>query len=144
MIVGKLFGILAFTPYYKWTESHHEHHQTVGNLDKRGDGDVWTMTVDEYMESSRIKKFIYRLFRHPVFLLLVAGPFNFFIVGRFTRRTFTKKQKRNVYFTNLMLVLMAGVAEPAYWLEGIFIYSNSHHIHCCHGRHLPVLFSASI
>jgi acyl-lipid omega-6 desaturase (Delta-12 desaturase) len=108
VIVGKIFGIIAFTPFYKWTESHHDHHQTVGNLDKRGDGDVWTMTVDEYLGSSRSKKFIYSLFRHPVFLLLVAGPFNFFIVGRFTRRTFSKKQKRNVYFTNLMLALLAG------------------------------------
>ncbi|MEZ5197384.1 MAG: hypothetical protein R2764_13615 [Bacteroidales bacterium] len=52
--------------------------QTVGNLDKRGDGDVWTMTVDEYLKAARAK-FIYRLFRHPVFsAFLIAGLFNFY------------------------------------------------------------------
>lgn len=122
VIVGKIFGIIAFTPYDKWTDSHQYHHQTVGNLDKRGDGDVWTMTVDEYKESSPSKKFIYRLFRHPIFLLTVAGPFNFFILGRFTRRTFTKKQKRNVYFTNVMLFLLAGsISLLIGWKAYLFI-----------------------
>jgi omega-6 fatty acid desaturase (delta-12 desaturase) len=108
VIVGKAMGILAFTPYHKWTDSHQNHHQTVGNLDDRGDGDVWTLTVEEYQSLPRWKRILYRFFRHPLFLLFVAGPFNFLVISRFTRRTFTKKQKRNVYFTNLMLLILAG------------------------------------
>ncbi len=106
-IVGMACGILAFTPYDKWTDSHRNHHQTVGNLDKRGDGDIWTLTVDEYQNSSPQRKFYYRLFRHPVFLIFVAGPLSFLLYQRFTRRTMTKKQKRNIYFTNVVLLMIA-------------------------------------
>jgi omega-6 fatty acid desaturase (delta-12 desaturase) len=106
VIVGKACGILAFTPYHKWTDSHRYHHQTVGNLDKRGDGDIWTMTVDEYQDSSSKKKFFYRFFRNPMFLILWGGPLSFLVYSRFTRRTMTKKQKHNIYFTNIVLLLI--------------------------------------
>ena len=106
-MVGIACGILAFTPYDKWTDSHRNHHQTVGNLDKRGDGDVWTLTVEEYQNSSKKRKFFYRLFRHPIFLIGFAGPLLFLIYSRFTRRTMTKKQKQNIYFTNIVLFLLA-------------------------------------
>ena len=46
-LVGMFFGILAFTPYDKWHNQHLKHHGTVGNLDKRGVGDVWTLTKEE-------------------------------------------------------------------------------------------------
>lgn len=108
-IVGKIFGIVAFTPYDYWTDSHRMHHQTVGNLDKRGFGDVWTLTVEEYKESSLSKKLWYRLFRDPLFLFGFGGPLNFLVISRFTRRTMTKKQKKNIYFTNLMLLIMASL-----------------------------------
>ncbi|MCB0805908.1 MAG: fatty acid desaturase [Bacteroidales bacterium] len=105
--IGTICGILAFTPYDKWTDSHRNHHQTVGNLDKRGDGDVWTLTVEEYQNSSSKRRFFYRLFRHPVFLIFVAGPLSFLLYQRFTRRTMTRKQKKNIYFTNVVLLLIA-------------------------------------
>jgi omega-6 fatty acid desaturase (delta-12 desaturase) len=110
VIVGKACGIFAFTPYHKWTDNHRLHHQTVGNLDKRGLGDVWTLTVDEYLVRSPLKKFLYRLFRHPVFMILIGGPLNFVLLNRFTSRKLTKKQKLNVYFTNVMLALLISVA----------------------------------
>ncbi len=103
--VGKFCGILAFTPYHKWTDSHQLHHQTVGNLDKRGLGDVWTLTVDEYLAKSKREKFLYRLYRNPWFLLGFGGPLSFMLLSRFSRRTMSKKQKLNIYFTNIMLLL---------------------------------------
>lgn len=106
-IVGKVCGIMAFTPYDKWTDSHRYHHQTVGNLDKRGDGDVWTLTVDEYQNSSPRMKFFYRIFRQPALLIFVIGPLSFLLYSRFTRRTMTKKQKKNIYFTNVVLLAIA-------------------------------------
>ena len=52
-LAGFLSGILTFTPYYHWRWEHAIHHSSAGDLDKRGTGDVWTMTVQEYLESSR-------------------------------------------------------------------------------------------
>ncbi len=113
--LGKATGILVFTPYYHWTDSHRQHHQTVGNLDKRGAGDVWTMTVEEYQNSKPGRKFLYRFFRHPIFMVGLAGPLLFLIYSRFTRSTMTKKQKQNIYFTNVMLLI---VAAGMSWLIG--------------------------
>ncbi len=62
--VGMFFGFLAFTPYYKWHNMHMKHHATVGNLDKRGVGDVWTMTKAEYLAAGKWKQFKYRIYRH--------------------------------------------------------------------------------
>jgi hypothetical protein len=73
--VGFLSGILTFTPYYHWRWEHAIHHSSAGDLDKRGTGDVWTMTVQEYLESSRWKKFAYRLARNPSFVCHRADVF---------------------------------------------------------------------
>ena len=55
-IVGIITGLIVFTPYHKWHHEHHIHHQTVGNLDKRGTGDVNTLTVNEYLALSALEK----------------------------------------------------------------------------------------
>src|SRR5512145_986878 len=73
LIVGMFFGILTFTPYQKWHNQHRIHHATSGNLDKRGIGDVWTLTVKEYLQSSKWQRFNYRIFRNP-FVLFIFGP----------------------------------------------------------------------
>lgn len=104
--VGIFFGILAFTPYYKWHKMHMEHHATVGNLDKRGVGDVWTMTKQEYHNSSKRKRLYYRLYRHPVFMFGVGPMYVFFIQNRFTMKWMNKREKRNVYFTNAALAVL--------------------------------------
>ncbi len=116
VFVGKVCGILAFTPYHRWTDNHRSHHKTVGNLDKRGDGDVWTLTVKEYQERTAWQKFTYRLFRHPLFLILIGGPVSFLVLNRFTNHRMTKKQKNNIYFTNLILLLLtAGISLLIGW-----------------------------
>src|SRR5512134_4141536 len=71
-LFGFICGVLTFTPYYHWRWQHAIHHASAGDLDKRGTGDVWTMTVQEYLESSRWKRFAYRLARNPVVLFVVA------------------------------------------------------------------------
>ncbi|MEJ2594438.1 MAG: fatty acid desaturase [bacterium] len=122
VIVGKVCGILAFTPYDRWTDNHRNHHKNVGNLDKRGEGDVWTLTVREYQERTAWQKFTYRLFRHPLFLILIGGPFNFLVLHRFTARRMTKKQKTNIYFTNVILLFLAtGVSLWIGWQTFLLI-----------------------
>lgn len=108
-MIGMLFGILAFTPYDKWHFTHMKHHATVGNLDKRGMGDVWTMTKAEYLSSSKRKRLYYRVYRHPLAMFGIGSLYVFVIQNRFTNKWMTAKQKQNVYFTNLMLLLLTAI-----------------------------------
>ena len=70
--LGFFTGMLTFTPYHHWKWEHAVHHATNGDLDKRGIGDVWTMTVEEYITSSRWIKLSYRLLRNPFILFGLA------------------------------------------------------------------------
>ena len=106
-IVGMITGILSFTPYRPWHRQHAIHHATSGNLDKRGMGDVLTMTVDEYLKSSKWDKFMYRAFRNPFGMFLIGPIFVIFIQHRITKKRMSAEEKSNVYFTNIVLLLMA-------------------------------------
>ena len=77
-ILGFITGVLTFTPYYHWRWEHALHHASSGDLDRRGTGDVWTLTVQEYLEASRWKRFAYRLARNP-FMLFVLAPLFLFV-----------------------------------------------------------------
>lgn len=98
--LGLFIGILTFTPYYSWGYNHQIHHETAGNLDKRGIGDVWTMTVDEYKGSSLWNKILYRFYRHPVTMFFIGAPFVFIIGNRFTKKEMNKQGRLGVYLTN--------------------------------------------
>jgi omega-6 fatty acid desaturase (delta-12 desaturase) len=105
--VGFLAGILTFTPYYHWRWEHAIHHGSAGDLDKRGTGDVWTMTVQEYLESSRWKKFAYRLARNPIVLFVIAPLFLFVIRQRFPSSKASRRELHSVYAMNLAILGMA-------------------------------------
>jgi omega-6 fatty acid desaturase (delta-12 desaturase) len=118
-IIGAITSFLAFTPYFHWRWEHSIHHATSGDLDRRGTGDIWTLTVQEYLESSRWKRFAYRLARNPVVLFLLAPLFVFVIKHRFPASTAGKRQRRSVYWTNLAL-LATGAALS--WTFGLKEY----------------------
>ncbi|MCK4750360.1 MAG: fatty acid desaturase [Bacteroidales bacterium] len=121
-IVGTILGSLVFTPYDRWHIDHAIHHKTVGNLDKRGFGDVWTLTVEEYQELSRGKKFIYRLYRHPV-MLFGIGPFFLFVIWfRFTKKGMNTSERNSVYITDLiLLVFVTGMILLMGWKAFLII-----------------------
>ncbi|WP_078552943.1 fatty acid desaturase [Bacillus alkalicellulosilyticus] len=103
-VIGNITGILTFFPYNQWQRSHSIHHATSGNLDKRGVGDIWVMTVYEYVESPKWEKIAYRLYRNP-FVMFVLGPiFAFLIQQRFNKKGARRKEKLNTYFTNISIV----------------------------------------
>ncbi len=105
-VVGFATGILTFTPYYQWRHDHAVHHATAGDLDERGVGDVWTLTVQEYLEAPRWKRMGYRLFRHPL-VMLGFGPFFVFVISqRFARKGAAKRERHSVYWTNLALLVI--------------------------------------
>jgi len=103
-ILGTITGILTLFPYNKWQHSHSVHHATSGNLDKRGTGDLWMMTVDEYIQASFFTKIKYRLYRNP-FVMFVLGPiYEFLIMNRFNRKNARAKERLNTYLINIILV----------------------------------------
>jgi omega-6 fatty acid desaturase (delta-12 desaturase) len=108
-VVGTLTGILTCCPYYQWRHSHSVHHATCGNLNKRGVGDIWTLTVEEYLSSTPLRRLIYRLYRNP-FVMFVVGPFYIFLVDyRFNRKGAAAKERMNTYVTNLGIAIIAGL-----------------------------------
>ncbi|MFV2001565.1 MAG: fatty acid desaturase [Paracoccaceae bacterium] len=80
--VGRVLGVLTLTPYDVWRRSHSIHHSSSGNLEKRGMGDVHTMTVHEYRALSRSGRLMYQLYRHPLVLFGLGPVFIFFLCNR--------------------------------------------------------------
>ncbi len=118
-VVGFLAGLLTFTPYYHWRWEHSIHHASAGDLDRRGTGDVWTMTVQEYLESSRWKRFAYRLARNPVVLFVLAPLFLFVVRQRFPSAGADPRERRSVHWMNLAIL---GMAAPLVWVFGLLPY----------------------
>ena len=106
-IVGFISGLLTFTPYFHWRWEHSVHHSTAGHLDKRGTGDVYTMTVNEYLESSRWKRFTYQLSRNPIVLFVIAPLFLFVIRQRFPSPKADQRERNSVHWMNLAIFAMA-------------------------------------
>ena len=104
---GFITGVLTFTPYQLWRWEHAIHHSASGDLDRRGLGSVWTLTVQEYLEASRWKRFAYRLARNP-FVLFVMAPFFLFVIKhRFCPKQASRRERQSVYWTNLAILGMA-------------------------------------
>lgn len=120
-IVGTLTGILTVVPYKQWKYTHAVHHATSGNLDKRGTGDMWVMTVEEYKQATRLRRLMYRLYRNPLVMFGLGPTFTFLIEYRFNRRAARKSERFNVYLTNagiaaLYALLIAAVGWKAFLL----------------------------
>ncbi|WP_251552411.1 fatty acid desaturase [Neobacillus muris] len=114
-ILGTITGILTLFPYSQWQYEHSVHHATSSNLDKRGTGDIWMLTVEEYMSASVWKKIQYRLYRNP-FIMFVLGPIYVFVVkNRFNRKGARIKERLNTYLTNIGII---GLAGALCWLLG--------------------------
>lgn len=105
--IGFVSATLAFTPYYYWAHCHAIHHATAGNLDKRGVGDVWTLTLQEYNEMSRWDKLKYRLYRNP-FVTFVLGPIYMFIIRhRIAAPGAERRWHISVFWANMGLLAVA-------------------------------------
>jgi omega-6 fatty acid desaturase (delta-12 desaturase) len=117
-LVGSLLSVVTFTPYHTWRREHAVHHASSGDLDRRGrGGEIGTMTVREYQQASRLKRFGYRLYRNPLVLFLLAPWFHFLVRQRFTGglpRTW-KKERINVHLTNLAIICLGALMV---WLVG--------------------------
>ena len=126
-IVGFITGVLTLTPYYHWRWEHSVHHASAGSLDRRGTGDVWTMTVEEYLQSSRWKRFAYKLARNPFVLFGIAPVFLFMIHQRFYSAKANARERWSVIWMNIAVLGVAVALSLAFgahygWGRGIVAY----------------------
>lgn len=116
---GRVTGVLTFTPFYTWKSSHVRHHGTSGNLDRRGQGDVWTMTVAEYKNAPLKMRIRYRLYRNPAVMFLLGPLYIFLVSNRFPGKNASKKEQMSVYGTNAAILIMASALSL---LLGLKVY----------------------
>lgn len=106
--VGTVLGIITLFPFAKWQREHAIHHATSSNLDKRGTGDVWVMTVDEYVEATPWMRLVYKVYRNPI-VLFGFGPFYLYLVAnRMNAKGAKRKERINTYLTNTAIVAIYG------------------------------------
>lgn len=108
-ILGTITGVLTLVPYRQWKHSHSIHHAGSSNLDKRGIGDIWIMTVDEYTAAKPLQRLYYRIYRNPL-VMFVLGPIAVFLIQyRFNAKGARRKERMNTYLTNVSIVALYGV-----------------------------------
>jgi omega-6 fatty acid desaturase (delta-12 desaturase) len=110
-ITGYIAGLFTFAPYIHWNHKHAVHHASSGDLDRRGMGDVWTLTVKEYQELSRGERIWYQIFRNPL-MMLVIGPFYMFLIyNRFVTGKPPLRERYYVYATNLGILALVLISS---------------------------------
>ncbi|MEM6666001.1 MAG: fatty acid desaturase [Pseudomonadota bacterium] len=119
--VGRAIGVLTLTPYWVWRRAHALHHAGSGSLERRGHGDIDTITVSEYRARSRLGRFGYWLYRQPIVLFGIGPAYQFFLHHRlpvgFMRQGW--RPWLSAMGTNVMIAL---VATGVIWLAGLQTY----------------------
>ncbi|HSK08945.1 MAG TPA: fatty acid desaturase [Vicinamibacterales bacterium] len=118
-LLGYAAGLLTLTPFERWQRSHAEHHAGVGDLERRGTGDVWTLTVEEYLAAPRWKRLFYRVFRNPFVLLGIGPGFLFVLYNRWPWSGSNANERFSVHFTN---AAMAVTLVAAYLTVGLPVF----------------------
>jgi len=131
--LGFWLGVLVFTPGEQWWHSHAIHHATSGNLDKRGTGDIETLTLEEYISARWSKRLGYDFFRNPLVMFGLGPVFMFILMHRLPIPKYGKKETMSVIWTNLAIAAMATAISllisfkayimiqlPVMWIAGAF------------------------
>ena len=135
---------INLTPYQQWKAEHSIHHATSGNLDKRGVGDIWVMTVDEYKSATPWMRLFYRVYRNPVIMFGIGPIYVFLLAYRFNRKAARRKERINTHLTTVLIIALYSfmcwligwqafvmVQAPVFFFSGFL-------------RHLAVLCAAPI
>jgi omega-6 fatty acid desaturase (delta-12 desaturase) len=105
-IIGYISGIVTFTPFNYWQSNHLVHHATYADLDHRGVGDIWTLTVAEYQAASKRERLGYRLFRNPLVFLGIGPGYTFLITQRLLHQWDGRHERFSVVMVNLAIALI--------------------------------------
>ena len=107
-VLGTVLGLLVLSPFRRWRHDHAVHHATSGDLDRRGVGDIVTLTVTEYQERRWRGRVAYRLIRNPL-VMFGLGPVFAMIVGpRIVSRGARPRMRNSVLWTDAALVVAIG------------------------------------
>jgi omega-6 fatty acid desaturase (delta-12 desaturase) len=128
-IVGAVTGLLTLIPFGHWRHEHGLHHASAGDLDRRGHGDVDTLTVKEYLARTRWGRLRYRLIRHPLCFLLV-GPIYFVLDKRLPPRgpNAGRRQIASVWSNNIAILLVGGTAVSLLGPRVFLLYLPAYYI----------------
>lgn len=114
--LGRLTGLLVFQPFASWRHSHAVHHGTAGDLDRRGIGDITTLTVEEYLARPWPSRLAYRMFRAPVVMFGIGPIWSLLIGPRLWSQKMRPRQRHSVIATDLALGILIGAIV---WLLGL-------------------------
>jgi acyl-lipid omega-6 desaturase (Delta-12 desaturase) len=116
--VGRALSVLTLTPYDFWRRTHAVHHATSGNLDRRGMGDIDTLTVGEYRSLSRWGRMRYRIYRHPLVMFGIGPAYLFFLQYRLPIGLMRAGWRPwlSTMVTNLAILLLASIGI---WIVGV-------------------------
>ncbi len=116
--VGRVIGVLTLTPYDFWQRSHAIHHASSGNLEKRGVGDITTLTVREYQALTPWSRLGYRLYRHPA-VMFGLGPAYLFLLQHRLPIGMIREGWRPWLSTMITNALIAALCALMMWLVGV-------------------------
>lgn len=129
---GRFVSLFTFIPYDMWRRAHNIHHAGSGNLDRRGAGAVDMLTVKEYEALPKKARFLYRLYRHPLMLLVFGPPIYIFFMLRFPLHSSvpylqefhaisSKGTFASVMLLNLSLLLFYGTIGYFFGWQAVFL-----------------------
>src|SRR4051795_7466278 len=114
--LGVACGLLVYSPFHVWRHEPAVHHASAGDLDRRGRGDVETLTVAEWVALSRPKRLAYRTFRNPLVMLGLGPIWALMIEPRLVPRSARARFGRTIIATNIALTaLLAGLCALVGW-----------------------------
>jgi omega-6 fatty acid desaturase (delta-12 desaturase) len=120
--LGAVLGVVLYTPFQSWRHAHAVHHATAGDLDRRGTGDVHTLTVEEYRASSWRGRLGYRLFRNPLVMFGLGPTYAMVLQPRLVSRSARPRSRRSVIATDVTLaVVVGGLCWLVGWREFLLV-----------------------
>ena len=122
-MLGRVISVLTITPYADWRQDHAVHHATSGNLDRRGTGDITTLTVAEYRALPRFRRIAYRLYRNPLIHLMIGPPYQFILRQRIPLGWSSPFREvwRGVLSLNVAIVAVYGGGVLLFGFESLLI-----------------------
>ena len=119
--LGFIIGVLALTPYGQWRWSHLQHHGAFGNLDRRGVGDIMTMTVAEYRAAPRREQLKYHVYRHPLAMFGLGSTLLFGLIYRFPVKGTPHPERNSVWLTDAAILALVAASALTVGVRPFFL-----------------------